>query len=214
MEDWKEACDILRCNLNFHQCKRYDCVIINDERPGTTVARLRSLLRCRLISGKEVDIALVHTFTRNSWKPHTMWDNCQIRAEARESSFILMDFVVRGALLCPIPSFNSDSRLHYIIDTVDGDMLLRVNSWLWSILWVTTLWVICKMVGRFQIFMYVPVFVANDRFLVTWRCKSHNQMTQALPFFKLFVTLSFQYNFYAKPKRHAPPPHISGKRTS
>lgn len=130
MEDWTEARDILRCNPDFHQRERYDCVIINDDRPGTntSVARLRSLLRCRLFSGKVVDMALVHAFTRNNWKPNTMSDNCQICAEARESSFILMDYVVRGALLCPI--FNSDANLHYIIDTVDGDMLLRVNSWL------------------------------------------------------------------------------------
>ena len=72
MEDWTEARDILRCNPNFHQRERYDCVIINDDTPGTSVARLRSLLRCRLPSGKVVDIALVHAFTRlgNSWKPY------------------------------------------------------------------------------------------------------------------------------------------------
>ena len=57
-----------------------------------------------------------------------MWDNCQIYEEARESSFVLMDYVVCGALLCPV--FDSDSaRLHYIMDTVDGDMFLCVNSW-------------------------------------------------------------------------------------
>jgi hypothetical protein len=84
MEDWTEARDILLCNPDFHQRERYDCVIINDDRPGTTVARRRSLLRCRLFSGKEVDMALIHAFTRNNWKPYTMWDDCQIRAEARE----------------------------------------------------------------------------------------------------------------------------------
>jgi hypothetical protein len=116
----------LRCNPNFHQRERYDSVIINDDTPGTSVARLRSLLRCRLPSGKVVDIALVHPFTRNSWKPYTMWKNCQILAEARDSSFVLLDYVVRGALLCPV--FDSDARLHYLIDTVDGDMFLRVNN--------------------------------------------------------------------------------------
>ena len=126
MEDWTEARDILRCNPNFHQRKRYDCVIINDDTPGTSVACLRSLLRCRLPSRKVVDIALVHTFTRNSWKPYMMWKNCQISAEARNSSFVLLDYVVWGALLCPV--FDSDARLHYVIDTVDGDMFLRVNN--------------------------------------------------------------------------------------
>jgi hypothetical protein len=127
MEDWTETRDILRCNPDFHQRERYDCVIVNDNSPGTTVVRLRSLLRCRLSSGKVIDMALVHAFTRNNWKPYTMWDNCQILAEDKESSFVLMDYIVRGALLCPV--FNSDARFHYIIDTVDGDMFLRVNSW-------------------------------------------------------------------------------------
>ena len=46
MEDWTEGCDILRCNPDFYNHKRYDCVIINDDSPATTVMRLRSLLRC------------------------------------------------------------------------------------------------------------------------------------------------------------------------
>jgi hypothetical protein len=126
MEDWTEAQDILRCNPDFHQRERYDCVIINDDNPRTTVIRLRSLLRCRLFSGKVIDVALVHAFTQTKWKSNTMWDNCQVCVEARDSSFILMDYVVRGALLCPV--FNSNARLHYIMDTIDGDMFLRVNN--------------------------------------------------------------------------------------
>ena len=126
MEDWTEARDILRCNPNFHQRERYDCIIINDDSHGTSVSRLRSLIRCRLPSGKLIDMALVHAFTRNNWKPYTKWENCQIYAESRDPSFVLLDYVVRGALLCPV--FDSNARLHYIIDTVDGDMFLHVNS--------------------------------------------------------------------------------------
>jgi len=88
MEDWTEARDILRCNPSFHQHKRYDCVIINDDAPGTTVVHLHSLLRCRLLSGKVVDMALVHTFKRTKWRPYTLWDNCQIYEEVREPSFV------------------------------------------------------------------------------------------------------------------------------
>ncbi|KAH9970785.1 hypothetical protein BGW80DRAFT_1438007 [Lactifluus volemus] len=115
MEDWTEGHDTLRCNPDFHHHARYDCVIINDDNPRTTVARLL------------IDMALIHTFKKSNWKPNTMWDNCQIRVESQESSFVLMDYVVRGALLCP--AFDSDPNLHYIVDTVDGDMFLRLNSW-------------------------------------------------------------------------------------
>ena len=31
-----------------------------------------------------------------------LWDNCQIYKEAREPSFMLMDYVVHGALLSPV----------------------------------------------------------------------------------------------------------------
>lgn len=126
MEDWTEARDILRCNPNFFNKERYDCVIINDDSPATTVMRLRSLLRCKMSSGKMIDMALVHSFTRTKWKPDTMWENCQIRTEAKDSSFVLMDYVVRGALMCP--DFKSDARQHYLVDTIDGDMFLRVNK--------------------------------------------------------------------------------------
>jgi len=132
MEDWTEARDILHCNPSFHQRKQYDCLIINDDTPGTTVVRLHSLLRCRLLSGKLVDIALVHTFKRTKWRPYTLWDNCQIYEEVKEPSFVLMDYVVRGVVLCPAFNTNSNSlvtKLHYIVDTVDADMFLRVNSW-------------------------------------------------------------------------------------
>ena len=129
MEDWTEACDILHCNPNFHLHEWYDCVIINDDSPGTSVARLCSLSQCWLPSGKVIDVALVHAFTWNSWKPYTMWKNCQISEEARDSSFVLLDYVIRGALLCPV--FDFDARLHYIVDTVDGNMFLRVNNLSW-----------------------------------------------------------------------------------
>lgn len=128
MEDWTEACDILRCNPNFHKRERFDCIIINMDSPGTTVARLCSLLRCRLSTGKVFNVALVHTFNQTNRRPYTMWKNCQIRKEASNSSFMLLDYVVRGALLYPFTVFNSDARLHYIIDTVDGDMFLCLNN--------------------------------------------------------------------------------------
>jgi hypothetical protein len=73
-----------------------------------------------------IDIALVHAFTQTKWKSNTKWDNCQVRVEAKDSSFVLMDYIVRGALMCPV--FETDASLHYVMDTVDGDMFLRVNS--------------------------------------------------------------------------------------
>ncbi|KAF8994667.1 hypothetical protein BDQ17DRAFT_1392381 [Cyathus striatus] len=129
MEDWTESRDILQCNSSFNNRERYDCVIVNSDSSRIDIARLRSLLRCRLLSGKTIDIALVHTFHQHTWKPFTLWDNCQILNEDRDSSFLLLDFVVRGGLMCPaFDNSLSLSSLHYIVDTVDGDMFLRVNN--------------------------------------------------------------------------------------
>jgi hypothetical protein len=99
--------------------------------PEPLLSILFLFLQYRLPSGKVVDIALVHLFIQNSWKLDAMWKNCQISAKARnsESSFIFMDYVQvvqRARLLYPI--FDSDARLHYVVDTVNGDMFLCVNN--------------------------------------------------------------------------------------
>ncbi len=58
----------------------------------------------------------------------SLWNNCQIYEEAKEPAFMLMDYIVCGALLCP--AFNSNNfSLHYIVDTVDADMFSCVNNW-------------------------------------------------------------------------------------
>ena len=72
-------------------------------------------------------MAIIHAFSQTNWKPNMVWPNCQIRLEEQESSFVLMEFVVQEALLCPV--FDSNMALNYIIDTVDGDMFLCVNRW-------------------------------------------------------------------------------------
>ena len=47
--------------------------------------------------------------------------------EAKYNLEVLMDYIVRGALMCPV--FESDIGLHYFVDTIDADMFLRVNGW-------------------------------------------------------------------------------------
>ncbi|KAG5650062.1 hypothetical protein H0H81_000906 [Sphagnurus paluster] len=61
------------------------------------------------------------------WKPNTIWDGCQVLEEDKLSSFLLMETVVRGALLAP--AFGSEKLpLHYFMDTIDGDMYLRARN--------------------------------------------------------------------------------------
>ncbi|KAK7029135.1 hypothetical protein R3P38DRAFT_2476992, partial [Favolaschia claudopus] len=60
---------VIRCNPCFYEEPRYDCLLINRTEPGLHVARTRALLRCKLPSGRSVDIALVPKFQPSRWKP-------------------------------------------------------------------------------------------------------------------------------------------------
>ena len=126
LEDWTEGHDILRCNTSFHGEPRFDCVIIHDDAPDLSVARLCDLIRCRLPSKKHLDLALVHRFSRSHWKPKTVWSGCRVLDEDVESSLVSMDYILRGALLCPVTQ-HKDEKTHYFIDTVDADIFLREN---------------------------------------------------------------------------------------
>ena len=58
----------------------------------------------------------------------TGWaENYQILAEAKNFSFVLLDYVVWGASC--VPFLILMQRLHYVIDTgINGDMFLHVNN--------------------------------------------------------------------------------------
>ncbi|KAK7029209.1 hypothetical protein R3P38DRAFT_3267043 [Favolaschia claudopus] len=113
-DDWTNAEDILRCNSNWYNSgPRYDCVLFNSDQPGVA---------CRV-----VDLAVVQNMKPNKWRPKTSWDGCVVFEEEVDLTFLLMDFVIRGALLAHAqgPS-NSRRNFHYLVDVVDGDMFLRV----------------------------------------------------------------------------------------
>ncbi|KDR80463.1 hypothetical protein GALMADRAFT_92870 [Galerina marginata CBS 339.88] len=127
-ENWTESRDILRCSPQFHGQERYDCILSESDNPALQFSRLKALIRCKLPSGRLVDIALVHKFnSHGKWKPNTIWDGCKVLEEDKLSSFLLMDEAVRGALLAPACGSKSKA-LHYFVDTTDGDMFLRAGN--------------------------------------------------------------------------------------
>ncbi|KAJ6557064.1 hypothetical protein DFH09DRAFT_1084412 [Mycena vulgaris] len=79
------------------------------------------VFRCHLPGNFTLDLAMVRPFRKTSWQPNTPTD-CPIREKmaATSSSFIALEHVVRGALLCPI--FGGKAGMHYIIDCVDEDI--------------------------------------------------------------------------------------------
>ncbi|KAJ7168011.1 hypothetical protein C8R46DRAFT_898867 [Mycena filopes] len=127
LEDWRGLRDILRCNPKFHGRPRFDSVLINSDSPGLAFARLFALLRCKLESNRQVDVALVRQFRRSKWKPRTEWAGCQVHEEDKSYSLMLMDDVIRGALLTRVP-VSGKENLHFLVDTVDADMFLRADA--------------------------------------------------------------------------------------
>lgn len=126
MEDWTEGMNMMRCNPNFHGRERFDCVIIHDDAQNLSVARLLDLFRCWLPSGKVVNLALVRHFSSSKWKPKTVWEGCRVLDEDSNATLVQMDYILRGALVCPV-SDQEEERSHYFIDSVDPDIFLREN---------------------------------------------------------------------------------------
>ncbi|KAL1754470.1 hypothetical protein FB107DRAFT_275798 [Schizophyllum commune] len=123
-EDWRELRDMVRCNPCFFGEARYDCILLDYNTADLSFGRLQSLIRVELPSGRRVELAMVHPFTRSTWKPRTQWDGARIYSESRNIEFVLMDYVVRGALLAPAFG-QSRKELHYLVDALDSDMFLR-----------------------------------------------------------------------------------------
>ncbi|KAF8214604.1 hypothetical protein K438DRAFT_1562992 [Mycena galopus ATCC 62051] len=127
LEDWHGLRDIIRCNPLFHGQIRFDSLLFNSDSPGMAFARVYALLRCTLESKRQFDVALVREYRRSNWKPRTEWAGCQVHEEVNSYSLMLMDYVIRGALLTPV-SDSGKENLHFLVDTVDPDMFLRADQ--------------------------------------------------------------------------------------
>lgn len=125
-QDFRAAQDILRCKEHFHQQPRYDCITFRTGTGHLGFGRLRHIVRCKLPTGELVDIAVVNPLIASSWKPSTVWEDCSVYDQQTTFSFVPLDDVYRGAVMCP--AFGSDrDRTYYLMDDVDNDMFLRLN---------------------------------------------------------------------------------------
>jgi hypothetical protein len=77
-------------------------------------ARIYVLLCCTLESKHQFDIALVREYHRSNWKPRTEWAGCQVHEEVNSYSLMLMDYVIRGALLTSATDGGKD-RPRYVL---------------------------------------------------------------------------------------------------
>ncbi|KAJ7321344.1 hypothetical protein DFH08DRAFT_713106, partial [Mycena albidolilacea] len=128
LEDWRGLRDILCCNPSFHGRERFDSVMFNSDSPELSFARLYALLRCTLESKREFDVVLVCQYRPSKWKPRIQWAGCQMCEEVKPYSLLLMDYVIRGALLTQV-NVRGKENLNFLVDTVDPDMFLRVDKY-------------------------------------------------------------------------------------
>ncbi|KAJ7587250.1 hypothetical protein C8J56DRAFT_891122 [Mycena floridula] len=128
LDDWSLARDLLRCNTNWNKKgPQADSVLIHAEGEGLSHVRLVKVFRCKFVgSGRTLDLALVRMFTlERKWKPRTVWDGCQVFMEDKQSTFVSMEYIIRGALLAP----TKKAGTYTLVDRADYDMFLRANKY-------------------------------------------------------------------------------------
>ena len=129
MVDLSIGQDLLRCNPDFWGRPRYDYVIVNLSPRGQTFAKLISLFMCTV--GICVHpLALVQSLDHRP-RSGPVWDidkklslhRWNLRPQSR-CEIIPVRSIVRGALLIPDANYSGD---HFVVDTVDTDMFLRIK---------------------------------------------------------------------------------------
>ncbi|KAJ7142518.1 hypothetical protein C8R44DRAFT_603110 [Mycena epipterygia] len=123
--DWNKGKDILRCNPMFHGRRRYDSIIYEAQDNDLAMGQLELVFRCHLPRKVTLDLAMIHRYRKSTWSAKTRTD-CPMREWSNGSTFIALEHVTRGALLCPI--FGAPREVFYVIDCVDEDMFLRINN--------------------------------------------------------------------------------------
>jgi hypothetical protein len=124
--DWRLSTDRLRCNKSFHGCERHDHVLVKTE-DGHFFAHLLHLFQVT-VGTQSHALAYVESYCRSPG-PIRCKDKdlglYRLQLKADQYEIISLESVVRGALLAPDSEHPGE---YLIVDTVDGDMFLRMKS--------------------------------------------------------------------------------------
>jgi len=129
MVDWGTKTDLLRCNPKFWNRPRYDFVIVDHPSRGEVFAQLVFLFTYKV--GTSVHpLALVQALDRHPRdglikridKKLSIY-RWNIRSRKR-CEIIPVGWIVHGAVLISDPKYTGD---HFVVDTLDADMFLRVR---------------------------------------------------------------------------------------
>ena len=126
--NWEIKTDYLRCNSKFHGNPRYDFVIVELPR-GRVFARLACIFIC-WIGRCDYRLALIQALDKSTRQNTKAIDKelsilrWHIRAQNR-CEVVPLDSIVRGAVLLEDIKNSGD---YFVIDTLDGDMFLRLKQ--------------------------------------------------------------------------------------
>ena len=129
MVDWGTQADLLHCNPKFWGRPRYDFIIANIPPQGQVFAKL-ILLFTSTTSTHVHPLTLVQALDQQP-RSGIVKDvdrklsiyRWHLRPQSR-CEIITMHSIICGALLVPDTKYTGD---HFVVDTVDADMFLRVK---------------------------------------------------------------------------------------
>lgn len=126
MANWGDSIDYLRCNKSFFGHPRFDHVIVATE-GGSFFAQLLSLFKIQVDTHSH-SVALVRVYGQPSGRTRRKDRDLglyRVQVKSNPYQVISIGSIVRGALLVADPD-NPDE--HFVVDTIDGDMFLRMMS--------------------------------------------------------------------------------------
>jgi hypothetical protein len=124
--NWQDNTDLLRCNESFHHQPRYDHVLVAVE-DAFFFAQLISLFQLQTDT-KLHSLALVQVYSRppgSTRRKDKELGLYRVRVKSSPYAIIAIGSIVRGALLVQDMDILGD---YFVVDTVDGDMFLRMAS--------------------------------------------------------------------------------------
>lgn len=124
--DWQQHTDYLRCNPQFFNAPRFDCVFIQTNN-NIILGRLVFLFECA-VGNDLFPLALTHPFDAPTgpWlRKDKQLNLFRVRAQPQTRvEFFSVRSIIRGALLVQ----DGNSLDYLVVDTVDTDMFLRVRE--------------------------------------------------------------------------------------
>ena len=126
MVDWQDTTDLLRCNESFFHHPRFDYVLIMIG-GRHFFAQLLSLFQIQTDT-KSHPLALVQVYSKPPGSVRRKDRDLglyRVRLKSSPYMIIPLESIVRGALLVEDAVIQGD---HFIVDTVDGDIFLRMGS--------------------------------------------------------------------------------------